>query len=304
MWIFFSIASVVFTGLHGYAAFSSKSMAKGMAFAAFAFTALTLLSEYAMVVSWVQAEGLVSPLGCGAFYVPHADCLHRDSGCGKRSAAFCGEKRPLTFRGSYFGGISYESTEILHDPSAFHQRHPCPAGHQTGAVSAAGICGTAGNHQRERISGRRREKIRHCVFECRHISVRIPDGHIIFLRYKKIPCQMTGYFLFLFLSSGGFFHQRDIQNHFPAAGAQIAFHFGIAHKAFCYQILVSFSAVLHFLELHIPSGFQIAFHHFQITKRTFHVASSPFRCSLFPVYHIPGFSTSQKGGSKPPFFNL
>lgn len=60
MWIFFSIASVVFTGLHGYAAFSSKSMAKGMAkgmaFAAFAFTALTLLSEYAMVVSWVQAE--------------------------------------------------------------------------------------------------------------------------------------------------------------------------------------------------------------------------------------------------------
>ena len=53
MWIFFSIASVVFTGLHGYAAFSSKSMAKGMAFAAFAFTALTLLSEYAMVV---QAE--------------------------------------------------------------------------------------------------------------------------------------------------------------------------------------------------------------------------------------------------------
>ena len=56
MWIFFSIASVVFTGLHGYAAFSGKSMAKGMAFAAFAFTALTLLSEYAMVVSWVQAE--------------------------------------------------------------------------------------------------------------------------------------------------------------------------------------------------------------------------------------------------------
>lgn len=53
MWIFFSIASVVFTGLHGYAAFSGKSMAKGMAFAAFAFTALTLLSEYAMVVSWV-----------------------------------------------------------------------------------------------------------------------------------------------------------------------------------------------------------------------------------------------------------
>lgn len=56
MWIFFSIASVVFTELHGYAAFSGKSMAKGMAFAAFTFTALTLLSEYAMVVSWVQAE--------------------------------------------------------------------------------------------------------------------------------------------------------------------------------------------------------------------------------------------------------
>lgn len=56
MWIFFSIASIVFTGLHGYAAFAGKSMAKGMACAAFAFTALTLLSEYAMVVSWVQAE--------------------------------------------------------------------------------------------------------------------------------------------------------------------------------------------------------------------------------------------------------
>lgn len=56
MWIFFSIASVVFTGLHGYAAFAGKSMAKGMAFAAFGFTALTLLSEYAMVVSWVRAE--------------------------------------------------------------------------------------------------------------------------------------------------------------------------------------------------------------------------------------------------------
>lgn len=34
----------------------------------------------------------------------------------------------MTFRGSYFGGISYETTEILHDPSAFHQRYPCPAG--------------------------------------------------------------------------------------------------------------------------------------------------------------------------------
>lgn len=56
MWIFFSIASVVFTGLHSYAAFAGKSMAKSMAFAAFGFTALTLLSEYAMVVSWVQAE--------------------------------------------------------------------------------------------------------------------------------------------------------------------------------------------------------------------------------------------------------
>ena len=58
MWIFFSIASVVFTGIHGYAAFSGKSIAKAMAFAAFGFTALTLLSEYAMVVSWVQAEDL------------------------------------------------------------------------------------------------------------------------------------------------------------------------------------------------------------------------------------------------------
>lgn len=56
MWIFLSIASIVFTGLHGYAAFAGKSMAKGIAFAAFGFTALTLLSEYAMVVSWVQAE--------------------------------------------------------------------------------------------------------------------------------------------------------------------------------------------------------------------------------------------------------
>lgn len=56
MWIFFSIASVVFTGLHGYAAFSGKSMTKAMAFAAFGFTALTLLSEYAMVVSWVRSE--------------------------------------------------------------------------------------------------------------------------------------------------------------------------------------------------------------------------------------------------------
>lgn len=37
----------------------------------------------------------------------------------------------MTFRGSYFGGVSHETTEILHDPSAFHQRHPCPAGHQT-----------------------------------------------------------------------------------------------------------------------------------------------------------------------------
>ena len=56
MWIFCGIASLIFTILHGYAAFSGKSMAKGMAFGAFAFTALTLLSEYAMVVSWVQAE--------------------------------------------------------------------------------------------------------------------------------------------------------------------------------------------------------------------------------------------------------
>lgn len=56
MWIFFGIASVIFTVLHGYTAFSGKSMAKGMAFGAFAFTALTLLSEYAMVVSWVRAE--------------------------------------------------------------------------------------------------------------------------------------------------------------------------------------------------------------------------------------------------------
>ena len=92
MWIFFSIASVVFTGLHAFAAFSGKSMAKAMAFAAFGFTALTLLSEYAMVVSWVQAED---------FYVPHADCLYRDFGCGKWSAAFCGEKRPLTFGGIF-----------------------------------------------------------------------------------------------------------------------------------------------------------------------------------------------------------
>lgn len=56
MWIFFSIASVVFTGLHAYAAFSGKTKAKAMAFGAFGFTALTLLSEYAMVVSWVRAE--------------------------------------------------------------------------------------------------------------------------------------------------------------------------------------------------------------------------------------------------------
>lgn len=56
MWIFFGIASIIFTMLHGYAAFSGKSMAKGMAFGAFGFTALTLLSEYAMVVSWVRAE--------------------------------------------------------------------------------------------------------------------------------------------------------------------------------------------------------------------------------------------------------
>lgn len=56
MWIFCGIASVVFTVLHAYAAFSGKPMAKGMAFAAFGFTALTLLSEYAMVVSWVRAE--------------------------------------------------------------------------------------------------------------------------------------------------------------------------------------------------------------------------------------------------------
>ena len=56
MWIFCGIASLIFTMLHAYAAFSGKSMAKAMAFGAFAFTALTLLSEYAMVVSWVQAE--------------------------------------------------------------------------------------------------------------------------------------------------------------------------------------------------------------------------------------------------------
>lgn len=56
MWIFCGIASVVFTVLHGYAVFSGKSMAKAMAFGAFGFTALTLLSEYAMVASWVQAE--------------------------------------------------------------------------------------------------------------------------------------------------------------------------------------------------------------------------------------------------------
>ena len=56
MWILCGIASLIFTMLHAYAAFSGKSMAKAMAFGAFAFTALTLLSEYAMVVSWVQAE--------------------------------------------------------------------------------------------------------------------------------------------------------------------------------------------------------------------------------------------------------
>lgn len=57
MWIFCGIASVVFTFLHARTALSGKSMAKGMAFGAFGFTALTLLSEYAMVVSWVRAEG-------------------------------------------------------------------------------------------------------------------------------------------------------------------------------------------------------------------------------------------------------
>lgn len=56
MWMFCGIASIVCTGLHAFAAFSGKSMAKAMAFAAFGFTALTLLSEYAMAVSWVQAE--------------------------------------------------------------------------------------------------------------------------------------------------------------------------------------------------------------------------------------------------------
>ncbi len=56
MWIFCGIASLIFTMLHAYAAFSGKSISKAMAFGAFAFTALTLLSEYAMVVSWVQAE--------------------------------------------------------------------------------------------------------------------------------------------------------------------------------------------------------------------------------------------------------
>ncbi len=56
MWIFCGIASVILTVLHGYTAFSGKSIAKAMAFGAFGFTALTLLSEYAMVVSWVKAE--------------------------------------------------------------------------------------------------------------------------------------------------------------------------------------------------------------------------------------------------------
>lgn len=56
MWIFCGTASVLFTILHGYTAFSGKSIATGMAFGAFGFTALTLLSEYAMVVSWVRAE--------------------------------------------------------------------------------------------------------------------------------------------------------------------------------------------------------------------------------------------------------
>ena len=70
MWIFFSIASVVFTGLHAFAAFSGKSMAKAMAFAAFGFTALTLLSEYAMVVSWVQAEDWSALLDVVPFMFP------------------------------------------------------------------------------------------------------------------------------------------------------------------------------------------------------------------------------------------
>lgn len=70
MWIFFSIACVVFTGLHAFAAFSGKSMAKAMAFAAFGFTALTLLSEYAMVVSWVQAEDWSALLDVVPFMFP------------------------------------------------------------------------------------------------------------------------------------------------------------------------------------------------------------------------------------------
>lgn len=50
--------------------FSGKSMAKAMAFAAFGFTALTLLSEYAMVVSWVQAEDWSALLDVVPFMFP------------------------------------------------------------------------------------------------------------------------------------------------------------------------------------------------------------------------------------------
>ena len=31
------------------------------------------------------------------------------------------------------------------------------------------------------------EKIRHCFSVCRHISVRVPDGCIIYVKYKKHP---------------------------------------------------------------------------------------------------------------------
>lgn len=56
MWMFCGIASVVFTVLHARSVLLGKPLTKAMACGAFGFIALTLLAEYAMVVSWVRAE--------------------------------------------------------------------------------------------------------------------------------------------------------------------------------------------------------------------------------------------------------
>lgn len=64
------------------------------------------------------------------------------------------------------------------------------------------FAGHAGNHQRKRISGREREKIRHCFSVCRLISVRVPDGCIIYVKYKNTLSRQGIFFFSLYLLGG------------------------------------------------------------------------------------------------------